>query len=150
MRNNSLATRNQFGNIQSLFHDFFRDFGDSFGELSRSSFATGEFVPKLNVSETEDAYKVIAELPGLEEKDFDVTVEDNILRLKGEKKLEKEDKGEHYHRYESSYGSFERVLRLPDAIDTDASEAKFKNGVLTLIIPKDKKASKVKRLKITS
>ncbi len=150
MRNgNSLISRNQLGNMQSLFQDFFRDFNaDPWSELRRS--ATGEFVPRLNVSESEDAYKVTAELPGLDEKDFDVTLEDNVLRIKGEKKHESESKEEHYHRYEASYGSFERALSLPDAIDADACEAKFKNGVLTLNIPKDKKASKVKKLQITS
>lgn len=139
--------RTQFGGMQSFFNDFFRDFGDVW---DRPLTTKTEFVPRLNVSETETEYKVTAELPGLEEKDFDVTIEDNILRLKGEKKFESESKEEHFHRYESSYGSFERVLRLPEAIDADASKASFKNGVLTLSIPKDKQASKVKKLQINS
>lgn len=140
--------RTSFSGMQSFFNDFFRDFGD--WDRSLGTKLNTEFVPSLNVSETENEYKVTAELPGLEEKDFDVTIEDNILRLKGEKKMESENKEEHYHRYESSYGSFERVLRLPEAINADASKAAFKNGVLTLSIPKDKQASKVKKLQINS
>lgn len=146
--NNSLSPRGEFrAGLPSLFQDFFREFGDTW---ERPLATRNEFVPSINVSETENSYKVLAELPGMEEQDFDVTIEDNILRIKGEKKAEFENKDEHYHRYESSYGSFERVLRLPEAIDSDASKATFKNGVLTLEIPKNKEASKVKKLKITS
>ncbi|MES2767562.1 MAG: Hsp20/alpha crystallin family protein [Bdellovibrionota bacterium] len=148
--NNSLISRNYYGSgIPSLFQDFFRDLGDGWDKSLTPSLTT-DFVPSLNISETETAYKVVAELPGMEEKDFDVTIEDNILRIKGEKKAESENKDEHYHRYEASYGSFERVLRLPEAIDSDASKASFKNGVLTLEIPKNKEVSKVKKLKIAS
>lgn len=153
MRNSNLIPRNQFGsNIQSLAdyilgRDFF---SETFDKSLWSTNTSGEFVPKLNISETDSNYKVVAELPGLEEKDFEVTVEDNILRIKGEKKFETQNNDEHYHRYESSYGSFERVLRLPEAVDSDQSQASFKNGVLTLTIPKDKKSSKVKKLQISS
>ncbi len=146
--NNWLTPRNEYrSSLPSLFQDFFRDFGDG---MDRPLISRADFVPSLNVSETETSYKVLAELPGLEEKDFDVTIEDNILRIKGEKKSEIENSDAHFHRYESSYGSFERVLRLPEAIDSDATKASFKNGVLTLEIPKNKEASKVKKLKISS
>lgn len=145
--NNWLTPRSEYrSNLPSIFQDFFREFGDG---MDRSLTAK-EFIPSLNVSETDTSYKVSVELPGLEEKDFDVTIEDNILRIKGEKKAETESNDAHFHRYESSYGSFERVLRLPEAIDSDASKASFKNGVLTLEIPKNKEASKVKKLKISS
>lgn len=142
----SLTPRNQFP-FTNLFQDFFGEI-----EPSRNGLWSNvtEFNPRINVSETELAYKVTAELPGLEEKDFDVTIEENLLRIKGEKKAESESKDEHYHRYESSYGSFERMLRLPEAIDSEAAKASFKNGVLTLEIPKNKEASRVKKLKITS
>jgi HSP20 family protein len=142
----SLSPRSHFPySIQNLFQDFF---GDS--ESNDYLKAESEFVPRLNVSETDLAYKVMVELPGMEEKDFDVTIEDNLLRIKGEKKAETENKDEHYHRFESSYGSFERILRLPEAIDSEASKASFKNGILTLEIPKDKEISRVKKLKISS
>lgn len=135
-------------NIPNLFQDFF---GDVLGQSNNLFTNTNnEFVPSLDVSETDASYKVVAELPGMEEKDFEVTMEDNLLRIKGEKKAEKETKEERYHRFESSYGSFERILRLPEAINSDAYKAQFKNGVLTLEIPKDKAASRVKKLKISS
>lgn len=154
MKNNSLGfarspnPRNHFPySIQNLFQDFFGEVSEPNNFLAN---ANNEFVPRLNVSETELVYKVTAELPGMEEKDFDVTIEDNLLRIKGERKAESESKDEHFHRFESSYGSFERILRLPEAIDSDASKASFKNGILTLEIPKDKEASRVKKLKINS
>ncbi len=141
---NSLVPRRFGAGLPSLFDEFFNDIDRGF------SLGASSFVPSLNVSETDSAYKVTAELPGLDEKDFEVTIEDNILRLKGEKKHESEDKEDHYHRYESSYGSFERVLRLPNAIDSDACKAKFKNGVLTLTIPKTEAGLRVKKLKISN
>lgn len=141
--NNSLMARPFRSSLQNLFQDFF-DFEESAGSF------TQEFVPSLNVSENDKAYTISAELPGMEEKDFEVTIEDNILRLKGEKKFESENREDHYHRYESRYGSFERALRLPDAIDSDQCKASFKNGVLTLTIPKTEAGSRVKKLKITN
>jgi HSP20 family protein len=145
--NTSLTPRSQLGsNLQSLAEHFFGR--DLFNDDSWAG--NQEFVPKMNISETDSSYKVVAELPGVDEKDVEVTIEDNILRIKGERKAENEDKDEHYYRYESSYGNFERVLRLPDAINSDACKVNFKNGVLNLEIPKNKQASKVKKLKIAS
>jgi HSP20 family protein len=144
--NSGLMTRPFGSNLQSLAEHFFGR--DLFTDDSWSG--QSEFVPKMNISETDSTYKVVAELPGVEEKDVDVTIEDNILRIKGEKKAENENKDEHYYRFESSYGSFERVLRLPDAINSDACKANFKNGILSLEIPKNKEASKVKKLKIAA
>jgi HSP20 family protein len=148
MKNSSLTTRNQVGsNLQSLAQHFF---GRDLFSDNDSWYGTNDFIPKLNISETDNSYKVVAELPGVDEKDVDVTIEDNILRIKGEKKSESENTDEHFYRFESSYGNFERVLRLPDAIDSDACKVKFKNGILSLEIPKNKEASKVKKLKIAS
>ncbi len=143
-KRNGLVPRDSFDTgIQSLFEDFFNGFG------SRAMMAdTMNFSPKLNVSETETEYRVTAELPGLTENDFEVVLDGDLLRIKGEKKSQKEDKQEHYHRYESSYGSFERVIKLPEVIDTKESKATFKNGVLSLSIPKAKDASRTHKLKV--
>ena len=144
----SLVSRDHMGfNFQNLVDDFFT--GLSHVE-PWENFRTTGFMPKINVSETENAYKVMAELPGLEEKDFDVTLEDDILRIKGEKKSESEENKENFHRYESSYGSFERVIRLPETVDASACKADFKNGVLTLNIPKSKQDSRVHKIKVGS
>lgn len=130
--------------FSNLVDDFFKDLRfDAFNRAQQST-----FVPRLNVSETEKEYKVVAELPGLEENDFEVLLEENVLRIRGEKKTRKEDKTESYHRVEASYGSFERAIRLPDAVDASRATADFKNGVLTLTIAKNKELSKVHKIRI--
>jgi HSP20 family protein len=101
----------------------------------------GEFVPKVDVTETEKALTVTAELPGLDEKDVEVSVsKDNILTLKGQKKVEKEDKEGDYYHLERSYGSFYRSIGLPKAVDTDKITAEFKKGILTVTLPKTAEA----------
>ena len=87
------------------------------------------------------------ELPGVDPKDLDVRIEDNTLFLKGERKLEKEVKEENYHRIERSYGSFTRSFALPSSVDDDKTSAEYKDGVLTLTMPKREEA-KHKTIKI--
>jgi HSP20 family protein len=142
----NLMRRNQ-NDLANLVEDFFRGFGSTGLEPWNKS---TDFVPQINVSETNEQYKVVAELPGLEDKDFEVEIDNDVLRIKGEKKSssESKDENEHFHRFESTYGSFERSIRLPETINADAAKASFKNGVLTLTIPKDKESSRVKKLKI--
>jgi HSP20 family protein len=96
----------------------------------------GGFSPRLDVTEDEQAIKVTAELPGMDEKDIDVTLTKDSLILKGEKKAEKEDKGKGYYRAERSFGSFTRTIPLTAEIDEDKVEAKFTKGVLTIRLPK--------------
>jgi HSP20 family protein len=94
--------------------------------------------PRLDVSETDEAMEVVADLPGLEKKDISVSLEDDLLTIKGERKEEKEEKGKQYHTIERRIGSFYRTLRLPVEVEIDKSEAIFKDGVLTLKLPKTK------------
>ena len=103
--------------------------------------------PALDVSETEGAYQVHAELPGVAKEDVTITLENNTLSISGEKKREEEQKGKGWHRVERSYGSFQRSIALPKGVDADKAEATFKDGVLTLHIPKSEKA-KPKTLKV--
>lgn len=101
----------------------------------------GGFVPKVNVTETDKEITVTAELPGLDEKDVEVSVsKDNTLTLKGEKKVEKEDKRGDYYHLERSYGSFNRSIGLPKAVDTERITAEYKKGVLTVTLPKTAEA----------
>lgn len=146
---NPFRASQQVPNPQSLLADFLGDFSDVWGRSALPALSA-DFVPKINVSETEKEYKVAIELPGVEEKDIEVTLEENVLRIKGERKSEFQKSEEHYHRYESTYGSFERAFQLPEAINFDESKATFKNGVLNLEIPKTKESAKVKKLKINS
>ncbi|MDH3738868.1 MAG: Hsp20/alpha crystallin family protein [Alphaproteobacteria bacterium] len=101
-------------------------------------------VVRWDVSETDDAVKISADLPGLSEKDIDVTLADGVLTIKGERKSESEteEKDKQYHRIERSYGSFERAMSLPSDVDESKIVADFKNGVLELTLPKKPEAKK--------
>jgi HSP20 family protein len=102
-------------------------------------------VPELDVRESTNAITVEAELPGVDEKDVTVTLTNGVLTIKGEKKQEREEKGESYHLTERSFGSFERSLRLPDTIDDAKVEAKFDKGVLKVTAAKKPEAVKAER-----
>lgn len=109
----------------------------------------GGAFPVVNVSETENEVVVTAELPGMDEKDLDLSLRGNQLIIRGEKKEEKEEKGEHYYRKESSYGSFHRVIPLPMEVDEDKIEATYKKGVLKIRLPKSAEAQKnIKKIDI--
>lgn len=94
----------------------------------------------VDVSEDDKAYTITAELPGLEEKNIDVSISEDVLTLKGEKKAEKEEKGKNRYVCERSYGAFQRSFALPSDALTDKIDAKFAKGVLTITLPKNPKA----------
>lgn len=96
--------------------------------------------PAMDVTEDKDAYKLTAELPGMSEKDIEVSVTDSMLTLKGEKKQEKEQKAENYYVSERAFGSFERSFSLPEGIDANNIAANFAKGVLTVTLPKKPEA----------
>ena len=98
--------------------------------------ALGDWMPKVDVSETKDSVVVKAETPGMEAKDIQVSLQENVLTITGEKKQEKEEKDERHHRVERSYGSFSRSMRLPAGVEAGKVNAAFKNGVLTVTLPK--------------
>jgi HSP20 family protein len=100
---------------------------------------------RLDVSETDKEIKVTAELPGVDEKDVEITLTDDLLTIKGEKKVEEERKDDSYHMVERSYGSFARSLRLPFSVDQDKVEARFEKGVLTVRLPKPAEAQRPAR-----
>ena len=99
----------------------------------------GVVFPQLNIAESKNAYTITVDVPGVEEKDIELTVEEGTLIIRGEKQTEKEDEHKQYHRVERSYGSFQRVLSLPADAEEDKIEAKFKNGVLTITVTKNTK-----------
>lgn len=132
-------------NIDRLFDDFVEDFGSM--KLSPWPFAKGSFLPSIDVSEDEKSIQVNAELPGMTEKDIEVTLHDNVLTLKGEKKHEEEKKDQNYHCIERRYGSFHRSFPLPQEVEIEKIDASFKNGILSIAIPK-KEGEKEKGKKI--
>jgi len=118
---------------------------DPFAELSRISdrfFGLSwpetkfEFRPAVDIYEDEKAIYLKAELPGIKPEEIKINVEKNVLTLEGERKLEKEEKKEGYHRVERSYGSFRRSFSLPENVSTEEINAGYKDGVLTLTLPK--------------
>jgi HSP20 family protein len=98
--------------------------------------AFGEWAPGLDLSETKENLIVKVEVPGMDPKDIEVSLQENLLTIKGEKKQEKEEKDERHHRVERSYGAFTRSTWLPVAVDDKRVEARFKNGLLTVTLPK--------------
>lgn len=120
--------------MNRLFEDFFEGFGPMGLAEERGSMQV--LSPKVDVSETDAEIRVAAELPGMSDKDVDVTLSDRVLTIRGEKKSEHEDKRRNFHRVERSFGSFERSLPLPAEVDAQRVEATFENGVLSVVLPK--------------
>lgn len=137
-----------------LQHEMNRLFDDAFSGFGFPSVFRGELndarTPRIDVHEADHAVEIEAELPGVEEKDLDVQVSDNLLTIRGEKKFERKDEKEgQYKVMERSYGSFSRSMTLPFSVDPSAVEATFRNGVLKLTLPKPAEArSEARRITI--
>jgi HSP20 family protein len=111
---------------------------DRFLEPSRADefFSLGEWAPSLDLTETKDALVAKVEVAGIDPKDIQVSLQEGVLTIRGEKKQEKEEKDARQHRVERSYGAFTRAIRLPLAVDGEKVTASFKNGLLTVTLPK--------------
>ncbi len=141
--------------IDQLFDDF--SLGTWRSPFRRSFFDMDPFrrakvaftgMPAMDVTETEKGYKVVAELPGMDEKNIEVKIANGILTIKGEKQEEKEEEKQDFYVRERSFGSFERTFRVPEGVDLDKVDASFKKGVLTVTLPKTAEAQKAEK-KIT-
>ena len=139
LRRSALLRRPEFSLFDSLFDGF--AFPNMLAEEK-------EWLPSIDVSATDKEIIVRAEVPGMEKEDIDVTLTEGLLTIKGEKKHEREEKKENYHRMETHYGEFCRTLKLPGEIETDKVDAKYKDGVLKITIPKSEKAE-AKKVKIS-
>jgi HSP20 family protein len=139
--------RGELGNFRremdSLFNRFFE------GWPIRVSRENGLWAPFVDVSETPKEVIVKAELPGVDPKEIDVSVRGDILILRGERKQEKEEKSENFHRVERSYGSFSRSIQLPAEVNSDRVDATYKDGVLKITMPKTKVAA-TKKIEVKS
>jgi len=124
--------------LQREIDRIFDDFSGGFGRLS--SLRSDEMMPKMNVAETDGGYEFTAELPGLEAKDVDVTLADNVLTIRGEKQAEKEEKGKEFRLMERSYGSFSRSFQVPAGVVSSSIKASIDKGVLHVSFPKPKQA----------
>jgi HSP20 family protein len=136
--------------MDDLFNDFFEGFALTrwpFGEKGERFALT----PSVDVSETDDEITVTADLPGMDEKDIEVTLDNDVLVLRGEKKREHEEKKRNYHLVERAYGEFCRRIPLAADIEPEKVKARFSKGVLTVSIPKKPEArSREKRIQISS
>ena len=140
------------------FSDFERSIDDLFGRFLEGSVMPigiasmeGTFSPRMDIKETKGALTVTAELPGMNQKEIDVSVHDGVLTISGEKKVGKEEKGTEYHYIERSYGCFSRSFSLPDTVETENVGAAYKDGVLTVTLPKTAKAvEQSKKIPITA
>lgn len=132
--------------MNRLFDDVFRGFGIPM--RAHSGEAASMLHPDVDVSENENEFKICADLPGVSEQDVDVTLNDDVLTIRAERKQEHTEDKESYHVVERSHGMFQRSLRLPSNIEPDQVDARFENGVLTVRIPKGQEAQGSRRIKI--
>nr|WP_321468063.1 Hsp20/alpha crystallin family protein [uncultured Desulfobulbus sp.] len=140
--------------IDQMFDQFFRGWGlphrGAMGAFD-DFLGTSLLKPKVDLSAAENQYLLTVEIPGVSEKDVSIDISNNTLTIRGDKKQEKEEKGKDYYRIERSYGSFQRVLSLPEDVDQDNIKAAFKDGVLTVTMPrKALPAGEVKKIEITA
>ena len=134
----------EFSTLQDRMNRLFRD---SFSEGREESLTTSSFAPPVDVYEDEHNVTLKIEVPGIEEKDIDVKIENNVLTVHGERKFEKEEKEENYRRVERQYGSFTRTFTLPNTVDSEKVSADYDKGVLKIALPK-KAEAKPKQIKV--
>jgi HSP20 family protein len=124
----------ELGTIQNEMNRLFNSFFDTPTAANGTTFR--RWIPAMDLVETEDAFVLKADLPGLSEADVNIELDDNVLTISGERKAEHEDRKAGYYRVERSYGSFRRSLTLPEGVDPEAVKATFDKGVLEVVVPK--------------
>ena len=130
-----------FRELEEVSNRLNRVFGRPLARLEPNEMMTmADWTPSADISETDTAYLIKAEIPGVNKEDVKVSIENGMLTIQGERKMEKEEKGKKYHRIERSYGSFMRSFRVPDDADESAVKAEFKDGVLNVTLNKSAKA----------
>jgi HSP20 family protein len=135
----------EFATLQDRMNRLFRDSYNDAGQ--DESLTTSRFAPAVDVYEDEHQVTLKIEVPGIDEKDIDVRVENNTLTVQGERKIEKEEKEENYRRVERQYGSFTRTFTLPQTVDSEKVSASYDKGVLKITLPKRAEA-KPKQIKV--
>jgi HSP20 family protein len=135
----------EFATLQDRINRVFRDSYSGAGQ--DEALTTSSFAPAVDVYEDEHKVSLKIEVPGIDEKDIDVRVENNTLTVHGERKIEKEEKEENYRRVERQYGSFTRTFTLPTTVDTENVSANYDKGVLKITLPK-KAEAKPKQIKV--
>ena len=124
-----------FRGLDRLIDEVFQNWGFPTGGTLTSSWA-----PACDVFEDKDAVKIVAEIPGVRPEDVKLSLENNILTIRGEKRQQAEEQTDRVHRYERTYGAFERTFALPGTVDAERIEAHYENGLLTVVLPKVERA----------
>ncbi len=148
---NALTTqtrRDPFRELSTLQREVDRIFGDALG-TSRSPATAGAWAPALDVEETEDAFTLYIELPGVSIEDVDVSLEENVLTIEGERRFYEQRQDDAFRRVERAFGRFHRAVRLPDRVDPEHVNATHRDGVLTIEVPKAEEA-KPRRISISA
>ena len=128
---------NPFQEFENLLERYNKAGGGSLGKQLDTDLSLADWAPSVDIEEEDDKYLIKADLPGVDKKDIEVSLDNGVLSIRGEKQVEKESgKGSKRHRTERFYGSFARSFTLPTAVKVEKVDASFKNGVLKLVIPK--------------
>lgn len=144
----TLITRwDPFREMSTLQERMNRLFTDQLGAITHDEALTGNFVPPVDVYEDENSIQVRLEVPGIDERDIDIRLENNVLTVRGERKFEKEEKEENFHRVERRYGTFTRSFTLPSTVNSEEVQADYDKGVLKIRLAKRAEA-KPKQIKV--
>ncbi len=145
----SLIKYDPFRELRGLQDDMNRLFMTSLPQnFSQEEMATGGWSPSVDIYESENEIVLEAELPGMKREDFELSIENNVITLKGERNFEKKDEGDNFHRVERSYGTFTRSFSLPRTVSAEETSADFKNGILRVSLPK-KEETKARKIEVT-
>jgi HSP20 family protein len=147
--NMNIVKYDPFRELRSLQDEMTRLFtGVVPASFNREEMTHGAWAPSVDIYEDKEHLILEAELPGMRREDFEISVENNVITLSGERKFEKKTEGDNYHRVERSYGSFTRSFTLPQTVTADGATADFDNGVLRVSLPK-REETKARRIEIT-
>ena len=143
----NMITYDPFRELRSLQDEVNRVFSSSFGRNNESGMMRGAWNPSVDIFENKDQIVLEAELPGMNPEDVNISIENNVLTIHGERRFEKKDENDNFHRVERSYGSFTRSFTLPPTVSSDNVDANFDNGILRLSLAKREEA-KPRRIEI--
>src|ERR671927_782159 len=145
----SITRYDPFRDLKTLQDEVNRLFSTNFSRaFGDESFARGAWTPNVDIFENKDEIVLEAELPGMNREDFELTIENNVLTLRGERRFEKKDEADSYHRVERAYGSFTRSFTLPQTVSAEGATAEYNNGVLRVTLPK-KEETKARRIQVS-
>src|SRR2546423_12828454 len=143
----SIIRYDPFRDLRALQDEVNRLFTGNMARFDDEGIARGSWSPSVDIYENKDQIVVEAELPGMNREDFDLSVENNVITLRGERRFEKKDETDNYHRVERAYGQFTRSFTLPQTVSSDGATAEYKNGVLRVVLYKREEV-KARRIEI--